>query len=421
MQHFHTAGLVGEVLIKLHAAVFLSAAEPPASGAGRLTTALVRANGLGEWIATLDKSFGLIHRFVGDHHGTETAEWVAALRTWLTLWKQRDDHDSLEAVYLPLASLHAELQGLPAGKTVSRLAPVDLLRLFVGIRNKTTAHSAYGAEFWEPRVPVLTHACEWLVKETPLWDSELVLVVKREGRPVGRLLRGFEPAAVTDAPQETTLFCRRGESESLPLAPLIFVDAGDNACYLANGHWRDADTSAEFLCHAIAAATPGQGTRRIALPQYGLLQPLPQSETHGADVLIAEKGRVLNTLPMEHRFQYVHRPTLEDELRRYIDDPGKRHVINVRGRGGVGKTSLVLHVCHELASNPSDCPYDTIIWFSARDVDLTGEGPKEVARATSDIEGVWQRVADLLGDERRPAGRVRASCSGGRGSSSPGS
>ena len=400
MQHFHTAGLVGEVLLKMHGAVILSAAERTRVGCRAADDRPCRANGLGEWVTTIDKALGLIHRFEADLHGTATAEWVGAVRRWLTSWKQREDQASLEAAYLPLASLHSELYGLPASKPPSRLAPVDVLRLFVGIRNKTTAHSAYGAEFWDARVSALTDACEWLIAETPLWDSELVLVVRREGRLIGRILRGFDPEEQTQqAPEETTLFCSRSESEPLRLAPLLFVDPGDNSCYLANGQWRDSDSSAEFLCHAIAAATPGQATRRIQLPQYGLLQPLPQSETHGAEMFSAEKGRVLNTLPMEHRFQYVHRPRLEEELRRYLDDPGKRHVINVRGRGGVGKTSVVLHVCHDLASNSATCPYDTIIWFSARDVDLTPEGPKEVSRATSDLDSVWRRVAELLGDE----------------------
>jgi serine/threonine-protein kinase len=44
--------------------------------------------------------------------------------------------------------------------------------------------------------------------------------------------------------------------------------------YLANGSWRPANASAEFMCHSLAAEEPGQGTIRIALPQLAR-PPLP--------------------------------------------------------------------------------------------------------------------------------------------------
>lgn len=40
--------------------------------------------------------------------------------------------------------------------------------------------------------------------------------------------------------------------------------------------------------------------------------------------------------------------------------------------------------------------YDFIYWFSARDVDLTLAGPRDVGRQTFDLEGVWLRFAKLL-------------------------
>jgi hypothetical protein len=406
MQHFHTAGLVAEVLLKLHTTVLLSAAEPPGRGTERLSAALVRANGLGDWVAALEKASGLMRSLLIAHEGAGLADWLLKLRNWLSQRKGRDERESLETIFLPLRGLHDSLHGFPGGLGVPRTpAPIDLFHSFVGIRNKTTAHAAYGPEFWRDSVGILSDACAWLVAHTPLWEGDLVLSIQREGKPVGRVMRGGEPSAVVPVEGEppTPVLCRFEEFEpggaDLALAPVMHLDPGDNSCYFANGHWRDADSSAEFLCQAIAAVSPDHGTTRIRLPRYALLTPLPESETHGADFFNVDPGRILNTLPPERRFEYVRRPTVEEELRRYLCDPWKRHIINVRGRGGVGKTSLVLHTSQELAAAPGNCPYDTIIWFSARDVDLTGHGPKEVRRATPGLAEVWGRVATLLGEE----------------------
>jgi hypothetical protein len=53
-----------------------------------------------------------------------------------------------------------------------------------------------------------------------------------------------------------------------------------------------------------------------------------------------------------------------------------RHPIaTLVGRGGIGKTSLTLSVLHDLALTGR---YQVIVWFSARDIDLTMAGPKVV-------------------------------------------
>jgi hypothetical protein len=53
-----------------------------------------------------------------------------------------------------------------------------------------------------------------------------------------------------------------------------------------------------------------------------------------------------------------------------------RHpIVTLVGRGGIGKTSLVLSVLHEVALSER---YHVIVWLSARDIDLTMSGPKVV-------------------------------------------
>lgn len=85
------------------------------------------------------------------------------------------------------------------------------------------------------------------------------------------------------------------------------------------------------------------------------------------------QGQSFGNLPILPT-KYIRRQELETELyKRLADD---RHpVITARGAGGIGKTSLALHVLHRIAMEGK---YGAIIWFSARDIDLLNQGPKDV-------------------------------------------
>ena len=99
---------------------------------------------------------------------------------------------------------------------------------------------------------------------------------------------------------------------------------------------------------------------------------LPPSRTQGIG-LLQVIGNSFGNLPAAPT-NYVPRSELENELfKRLMDD---RHpVITARGAGGIGKTSLALHVIYRIAAEGK---YGAIIWFSARDIDLLSQGPKDV-------------------------------------------
>lgn len=100
---------------------------------------------------------------------------------------------------------------------------------------------------------------------------------------------------------------------------------------------------------------------------------LPSSHTEGnreLDVI----GNCFTNLP-ESIDEYVKRPTLEDELVKVLNETERFPIITLLGKGGVGKTSLALNVIKNLAAKDR---FDLIIWFSARDIDLLMDGPKQV-------------------------------------------
>ena len=63
------------------------------------------------------------------------------------------------------------------------------------------------------------------------------------------------------------------------------------------------------------------------------------------------------------------------------------------GRGGIGKTSLALSVLQSIAQSDR---FTAIIWFSARDIDLTVAGPKVVRPRVLTEQDIAEQFVDLI-------------------------
>lgn len=399
MQHFAVVLHLGEVVTKLHALVLLGILERFEGGAiSPLSFELARASSAGTWIGALREVVGRVQpKMLADEDGKA---WFAELRAWLSRPRGRPDAEVLDAVLQPLAELAALLNpGAGSGRGELR-TPLDLMQSFVEVRNKTTGHHAYGAEFWSSNVGTLTDAALWIRATSPLWKASLVLPITRDGKKYARVLRGTEPSQTIEAVGMTSggAACVYESTFVTSLGELIHVDAGTNLTFIANGSWRDSDSTAEFLSHSLEATAPAEGSRRRELSAFAI-RPATQrsSETEGEDALALDPGVVANNLPPPAT-SYVHRPSLEEPLRTNLRDTKRRHLINVRGTGGFGKTSLILQLCHELVSNPDECPYDAVVWMSARDIDLMLTGPTPVRRGQESLEDVWRRFGVLFGE-----------------------
>jgi serine/threonine protein kinase len=83
----------------------------------------------------------------------------------------------------------------------------------------------------------------------------------------GRLFCGHAPVRSAtlnnDFARDAVVFCVGDQSSRA--APLVHVRGNDT--FLANGSWRETDSSAEFLCHSVAVEQPGQGSLRLMLPE----------------------------------------------------------------------------------------------------------------------------------------------------------
>ena len=123
---------------------------------------------------------------------------------------------------------------------------------------------------------------------------------------------------------------------------------------------------------------------------------LPSSDTEGLsqlDVL----GNSFTNLPIPTD-SYIKREELERELKSVISIEDRFPIITLKGRGGIGKTSLAIHVIRELAFTNR---YDLIIWFSARDIDLHLEGPKQVQTKVLNQKDIALDYCKLLYSDRK--------------------
>lgn len=103
-------------------------------------------------------------------------------------------------------------------------------------------------------------------------------------------------------------------------------------------------------------------------------------------------GRVNDNIPFDSD-EYVSRNTLEEELREKLLDKERFPIVTLKGRGGIGKTALAIHVVNQLLSSDR---FDLIIWFSARDIDLSSDGPKRVRASVANKEDIASEYYNLI-------------------------
>jgi tetratricopeptide (TPR) repeat protein len=171
------------------------------------------------------------------------------------------------------------------------------------------------------------------------------------------------------------------------LVPFLESDADLTDFFFPNGSF--AKGRYECLSYATDNKKEGDGSLHLAPPGT-----LPKSETQGLGEL-EELGNCFSNAPALPE-DYISRPVLEAEIEKLTADD--RHpVVTLRGRGGIGKTSLALKALNQLANGKR---FDALIWFSARDVDLQFTGPKPVKPHVLSPEEVSRLYVTLVAPER---------------------
>jgi hypothetical protein len=379
---------ISECLIKTIAIVLIAGIRRTnPSIAKRFEYELVRADGLGTW-----------DKLIGDCTGQSYAGYLdndlQNLVTWITQKHSRSADD-----WARKASEHCsailKLLGMPETDIPQRLTVKFLIGQIIRIRNKTKAHGAVGPDFFAQANQLFIDSVITLLFESPIVQWEWFHLSMRASKENVRAIRlvGNNPNHVLAAESIKLNYNIDGLHFRSHTRGYLF-NCGDlfrsnrecSIFMVPNGGYTNTG-NAEFLDYA-----NGQIAHVELLEYLQPPAPLPPSATEGANLLDIYSN-VFGNLP-QRPDGYVSRKNLEDELLTRLSD--RNHpVITLHGRGGIGKTSLALHVTHYLSEYPTPL-YEYILWLSARDLELEPSGSKNVRRAVANLETISKLIAKLL-------------------------
>jgi hypothetical protein len=346
---------------------------------------LVRADGLGEWIAVIDDVLaGPAAQFLTPRARSLQRELTELLGpgSW--------QYEVARLLHSCLKAVDATTEPLPA-----RIDGRRSLAFFVTLRNKTRGHGATQGETCGRLCGPLEKALRFLIDSLGILKLEWVYLYRN--------LSGKYRVTRLGDKSESFDYLKRATTESLPNGLYVFLDGPTRVDLMES-----TVDAVDFLYpnggfsgkryELISYATDSK-SYADAGPYLAPATELPPSETEGVGSL-EDQGQVFGNLPPETE-AYIERRALEADLYDALMDD--RHpIITLAGRGGIGKTSLSLRVLHRVAQQRR---FSVILWFSSRDIDLLPEGPKLVRPQVISRDDIAAGFADLLQPtERRERG-----------------
>lgn len=342
----------------------------------RLEHQLVRSDGLGDWGRVLEDALsGLASQFLLVEARVEQAQLTKLCKAGE--WQ----HDATVALKNALDSLAIDAEEVPIKSDMKRW-----FRLFATLRNKTRAHGATQPE-------KARNAAELLEKSLKLF-IENFNIFQRPWAHLYRNLNGkYRVSAVTEdiscfsflkQPQDihyaNGLYLYMGSPKKINI---MHTDPELKDFFFANGGL--SGKKYELLSYYSDDKLDGDGSLFLTPPGV-----LPMSETEGLGELVPQHNCLSNAPDMIN--DYIDRDDLQHELFKLLTDD-KRPIVTLLGRGGIGKTSLALRVLQEVYKQTR---FDTVVWLSARDVDLQLSGPKAVRPTVFAPEEMAKLYAKLV-------------------------
>lgn len=285
-------------------------------------------------------------------------------------------HEAVQELQEVLRGVHSDAQ--PLGDRVSLRS---WFTKFAEVRNKTRGHGATTPATCAKLAPRLRSSINLLITNDPVFKRPWAYLHRNLSGKYKVVELGGDAAAFAGLKTASAI---RGDnypdgvyiSAGRPRrVELVHSDLDASDFFFPNGGFKGKT----YELHSLITDNRLTGDASPYLPVAG---NRPVSETEGKSELDVV-GNVFTNLPAVPT-GYVSRPRLEAEVREALTND--RHpVVTLVGRGGIGKTSLALAVLHEITRAAR---YEVIVWFSARDIDLTMGGPKAVqprVLANSDI------------------------------------
>jgi energy-coupling factor transporter ATP-binding protein EcfA2 len=344
----------------------------------RLEHNLVRANAIGDFSKAIEEilvgpAAQKISSTIRDYEQKELIQ-RAAKNDW-----------QYQAQILILECL--DIFGIEHDPLPSKSPLRNWFNLFTYLRNKTKGHGA-------PKIESCSLACPKLEKSIKLIVSNFS-AFNRSWVHLHRNLNGkFRVSKITTDAQDFD-YLKRESSYSFENGIYVFLDHPRKVNLLyTNAELTDFWVSNGNLKKESFETISYLSDERTIQSAKNYLQPiskLPSSHTEGRSQL-AVQGKCLTNLPKAPDF-YVKRLELEKELNDVLLQKDRYPIVTLLGKGGVGKTSLALDLISKICDSNR---FQLIIWFSARDIDLLIDGPKQVQTKVLNIEDIANEYCSLV-------------------------
>lgn len=378
---FHELLYAGEFITKISVAAFVAMIEDDRDNHRYgCEHALVRADGIGEWSKTISE---ICTGTTAQHLSPSVTDIQRTFRE--RVGKGTWQYEAVETVQEVLAGINRDAQ--PIQRKIRLLA---WFTKFVELRNKTRGHGAPTPAKSAKLVPKLQRSIEILIGNNPLFSQPWAYLHQNLSGKYRVVALGGDQSCFSELKTAAAL---KGENypdgvylwiDNPRAVSLLHSDLDTNDFFVPNGGFKGERRIYELHSPITDDRRNGDANPYLAPPS-----DRPSSETEGLGELDAI-GKVFTNLPAAP-VDYVRRPQLEEEVKdKFIND---RHpIVTLVGRGGIGKTSLALTVLHEIADKDR---YEVIVWFSARDIDLTESGPKVVKPKTLTEKDIDEEYRDL--------------------------
>jgi hypothetical protein len=340
---------------------------------------LVRANSIGDFSKTIDEiligpSAQILTSIINDFEYKE-------------LTKRASEGDwQFESQKLLIECI--EIFGHDINKLNSKSALRNWFQNFSYLRNKTKGHGA-------PKVETCTKACIKLEESLNLIILNFTLF-KRNWCYLYRNLSGKYRVSNICNKSDVYDFLKKEDFHILENGIYVFLDKPRQIKLLySNSELTDFWITNGNLKKDKFEALSYISDERIYCNANVYFEPvsqLPLSHTEGLNELEVI-GNCFTNLPKAPDF-YVNRQNLEAELQKVLLSDDRFPIITLLGKGGIGKTSLAINLIEKIATNNDR--FEIILWFSARDIDLLIDGPKQVQTKVLNIDDIAIDYCQLM-------------------------
>ena len=345
---------------------------------------LARANAIGDYSRAIDEILT----------GTASQQLSVTIRDHeqkeLTQRCNKDEwqHIAVDEIVKCLDIFNIEHDKLPA-----KVPLRNWFHYFTILRNKTKGHGATRITPCSEAIPHIEKSIELIINNFSIFNRPWVYMRRN-------LSSRYRIAHLNEKTKDFDKLKRKNEEtyedgiyfqlDYKRKVNLFFTDPELTDFFVTNGNF-SSKSEFETISYITDKKAKQDGSNYLITPSK-----LPKSDTEGLSELDVINN-VFTNMPSPIDV-YVNRKEPEDELFTTLLEEERFPIITLVGRGGIGKTSLALNVIYNISDKNR---FDLIIWFSARDIDLMLEGPKQVQTKVLNQNDIAKEYFSLISPKEK--------------------